>query len=76
MATVLNVKVGDKVTFTSQSGESVETLDAKIVAFPKIIRVQTTDGRVMDITPEQVITEHPAKSSGGHFPARLNQSRL
>jgi hypothetical protein len=70
---VLNVKVGDKVTFKTPSGE---TLDGKVTAFPKVIRVQADDGRFMDIAPEDVIAEEPGKSGAGKFASRLNQSRL
>jgi hypothetical protein len=74
MTVVLNVKVGQKITFRDPAS-GVE-LDAEIVEFPKILRVKTADGSLRDITPEQVLTEEPKKGVGSRFGNRLNQSRL
>jgi hypothetical protein len=74
MTVVLNVKVGQKITFRDPA--SGMELDAEIVEFPKILRVKTADGALRDITPEQVLTEEPKKGVGSRFGNRLNQSRL
>ena len=71
MITVLNVKVGSRLTFKDASGLE---RDAEVVEFPKIIRVKTDDGLVQDIRHDQVIAEEPGKPAG-RFQGRL-QPRL
>lgn len=68
MGVVLNLKVGDKLTFRTADG--VEQ-DAKVIEFPKIIRVQTEDGSVSDITPQDVVAEDPKKTSANRLPNRF-----
>lgn len=73
MNTMLNVKVGDWLTFRTAAGEE---FDAEVVEFPKIIRVKTADGALQDIRPEDVLTEQPKRNlSTGRFRGRL-QARL
>lgn len=71
MTVVLNVKIGQKITFRD-SASGVE-LDAEIVEFPKVIRVKLADETTRDIKPEDVLTEEPKKSVGGRFGNRLHQ---
>jgi len=73
MGIVLNIKVGDRITFRTAAGEEIV---AEVVEFPKIIRVKTGDGTLQDIHPEDVLTEEPKKNlSTGRFQSRL-QARL
>lgn len=75
MTTVLNVKVGSKVTFRDTSSGALLERDAEVIEFPKILRVKTDDGALHDIKPEDVLAEEPGKSSAGRLPNRF-QSRL
>ena len=68
MTVVLNVKVGDRLTFRAADGTEH---DAKVIEFPKIIRVQTDDGAQHDVTPEQVIAEGPKKTGANRLPNRF-----
>lgn len=70
MTVVLNVKVGQRITFRDAAGAEI---DAEVVELPKILRVKTDDGLEREIRAEAVVVGD--KSAGGRFQSRL-QSRL
>ena len=68
MGTVLNVKVGSRISFRTSDGTDRE---AEVVEFPKVIRVKTADGVMHDIRPEDVITEEPGAAPIGRVQRRI-----
>jgi len=64
---VLNVRVGQKVTFRDAAG--VER-DAEVIGFPRILRVKTEDGVEQEIRAESVVADELPK--GGRFQSNLH----
>jgi hypothetical protein len=70
MFTVLNLKVGSRVTFRDPA--SGQEVDAEVAEFPKIIRVKLADGTLRDLRPEDVVTTTPEKTGSSRFPSRFH----
>lgn len=68
MGLVLNLKVGDRLTFRTADGAEH---DAKVIEFPKIIRVQLDDSTVSDIVPEDVVAEEKKRTAAARLPNRF-----
>lgn len=71
MTTVLNVKLGSRVTVLLPDGTQA---DGEIVEFPKIARVKTGDGTLYDLTLDRILAEEPGKTTGAS--GRLSGTRL